>query len=324
MITQTTANVNCQSFTARNECAVNRVVSRLRNGGDMRSALAARIIEAGNEKAAEFMREFGCNILIPGTTFVALGSASEYLGVAEDYIRGVAQRKDIWNTKLPGEVVRTSAENFIRNYTSDRNFIVKPVKYSRTRVYYLRECDENLLFSAHPVDHFFSARAFLATAALMANPRSATSWYRNRVYDFQGKLVRKYAESTCQNADCKEEKEIENMNNSSNVASLRSNGNIELSPDFFAAVIKTAVKEAVSECMREFVPKTECPIAQELHTEPRQHPVRIGNFRKPQRWERISAMYEAGDISVYEAAKMCGMSYETFRRYHEGFMQFRP
>lgn len=324
MITQTTANVNCQSFTARNECAVNRVVSRLRNGGDIRSALAARIIEGGNEKAAEFMKEFGCNILIPGTTFVALGSASEYLGVAEDYLRGVAQRKDIWNTKLPGEVVRTSAENFIRNYTSDRNFIVKPVKYSRTRVYYLRECDENLLFSAYPVDHFFSARAFLATVALMANPRSATSWYRNRVRDFQGELVRKYVEPACQNTACKEEEKIENINNSSGTASLRSNGNIELSPDFFAAVIKTAVKEAVSECMREFVPKTECPIAQELHTEPRKHTVRIGNFRKPQRWERISAMYGAGDISANEAATMCGMSYETFRRYYEGFMQFRP
>lgn len=338
MLTQTERNVNRENLHEKANSSASGLVLELRRlGSDIRRLTAARILEESNERAVDFIRSIGCDILIPETGFTVVNRIAETLGLNDEYVRHVASRNQLTNSKLPNDVYHMNFWPFLTKFACANNFVIEYQKHRRTDVWYLRKCPESYLFATQSTDSFYSARVFLAMVLLMAKP-GTKSGDDTMVRDMQEAILKSayateaktiLAEAWLSEPNINEcgvqngvEERAESKEQSS--ALLHTNGNIELSPDFFSAVIKTAVKEAVSECMREFVPKTECPIAQELHTEPRRHPVGIGKFRKPQKWERISSMYGAGDISASEAAKMCGMSYETFCRYYEGLMQFRP
>lgn len=337
MLTQTVCNVNREILPSAGYGLADIAITELRQMCDVSSLVAARVLEADNDRAVRFLRNSGYDILIPETGFVALNRISEFFGVEERYVKGIAQRYSISIVKSPSDAVCVTAEQFICSFANRNNFIIEEAKYQRTKVWYLRKAPENHLFDAYPIDHYFSARAVLAIILLMKQPKMRTGSKQKicslqdallgSTYAIEAKTIQtKIWEDESSGGRAEEASQIKPDNQDNMSAALRSNGNIELSPDFFAAVIKTAVKEAVSECMQQFVPRQECPAVQSVHSnEPVNRARRppVGKLLKPANWDLVCRAYDAHEISMAEAAKMTRMAYETFRAYYHGCRFFR-
>ncbi len=121
--------------------------------------------------------------------------------------------------------------------------------------------------------------------------------------------------------------EVEPMNESdqhkpSDGIPVTDHGDLLLSPELFTHMIKTAVKEAVSEVLSKVqvvaaVPPVPAPA---VSVAPKRR--FSAKMKKPAEWEAILALWKSGDLSAADAAKMAGMSESSFRNYSSGKKTF--
>lgn len=346
MLPRTTTKVNCenkQKFDNRvvesaqvpqSPVGMSAVIQNLRDCGRGRDMVSAEILEGTNEKAADILRSCNCYALIPGTMFAPLDKFAEFYGVTEQYIKSVLRRRGIIQRNTPGDVIRMSGSAFLaENGLADKfcNHYSGVYQYrndNHTRAY---------SFSCVKSGNFYSARVVLAFATLMFQARNING-------DRVGKSVYKilmnssYADAArFKKAEIRERENLEmeaNMavnNQNENNAILNQEGNLVLTPEFFAALIKTAVREAVSECMKEFVPKSQCIMTEVSEpSEDKKPPVQHIRHRsgwpkklvKPKNWEQIVSDQKAGRITRAAAAKMSNMSVTSYDNYSKGVKQF--
>lgn len=351
MLSHATMKVNCDNEQKFTENTVNNVrvsqsksdaIQLLRKQGRERDVISALILEGTNERAMDILRACNCDAFVPGTMFIPTSRFAEFYGVTESYILGILNRYGITHTKMPNDVKRRSVRNFLQEHGVADRFSCS-YQYHNIWVLCEKEFHKQYSFKQVKTANYYSARVVLAFASMM---------YFARVNREKGNAVSVYntlMKSAYRDAAIEEmkrakqqesEQEVEvvqssdNQQPDSNSAILTQQGNLVLTSEFFATLIKTAVREAVAECAKEFVPRSQCAM-NETQSEPKIEgenavfrPVATGNTRgyrkitKPRNWDRIVKKQKDGLISQVDAAKLTDMSVTSYIKYSTGVRNF--
>lgn len=297
MLAQMFSNVNTkiQEPAIRPEIqpVENKVISQ-RYTGDASSLQIARQVIAGTiDEAVSVLGGVGVKLLIPGTDFASCESIAAYFGVTDRYLRLLAMRTGVIAKKLPNDVEYAEGESFLKRHGIGDGFSQDGVFYkAKDGIHVIREACEA----------YYSARAILLLVCAMehARPFNRTAMNQN-----VGSVFAKAANSVYGERARQEEKMSNNQHPGKDTAILTSEGNLVLTLDFFSAVIKTAVREAISEATPE-------------HTDS------ITDVQKPvldDRLPGIVAAQESRAITGAQAAKLLGVSQPKYFRMKKNMKQ---
>lgn len=297
MLAQMFSNVNTkiQEPAIRPEIqpVENKVISR-RYTGDASSLQIARQVIAGTmDEAVSVLGGVGVKLLIPGTDFASCESIAAYFGVTDRYIRLLAMRTGVIAKKLPNDVEYAEGESFLKRHGIGDCFVKDGVFYkSKEGNSTVREACEA----------YYSARAILILVCAMehARPFNRTAMNQN-----VGSVFTKAANSVYGERAKEENMMNNNQTPGKSTAILTSEGNLVLTLDFFSAVIKTAVREAISEAAPERADSGE-------------------EMQKPvfdDRLPGIVAAQESRAITGAQAAKLLGVSQPKYFRMKKNMKQ---
>ena len=297
MLAQMFANVNTKIQDPAIRHGIQPVENKVgsqRYAGDASSLQIARQVLAGTmDDAVSVLGGVGVNLLIPGTDFASCESISAFFGVTDRYIRLLAMRTGVIAKKLPNDVEYAEGESFLKRHGICDGFSQDGVFYkAKNGAHAIREACEA----------YYSARAILVLVCAMehARPFNRTAMNQN-----VGAVFAKAVNSVYGDRAKQEEKMNNNQYPSKDTAILTSEGNLVLTLDFFSAVIKTAVREAISEAAPERV---------DSGVE-RQKPV------LDDRLPGIVAAQESRAITGAQAAKLLGVSQPKYFRMKKNMKQ---
>lgn len=354
MLSQATTKVNCDNEQKFTENTVNNVrVSQnkpealgatglLRKQGRERDIISALILEGTNERAMDILRACNCDAFVPGTMFVPMSRFAEFYGVTESYIVGILNRYGITHNKMPNDVKRRSVRGFLQEHGVADRFSCS-YQYHSTVVLCEKEFHKQYSFKQVKCANYYSARVVLAFASMMYFAR-VNREKGNAISIYNTLMKSAYRDAAIEEMKRSEqpenEQEVEavqspdNQQPDSNSAILTQQGNLVLTSEFFATLIKTAVREAVAECAKDFVPRSQCVMTEaqgETKVESENsvfRPVAAGSNRgrrkitKPKNWDRVVRKQKDGLISQVEAAKLTDMSVPSYIKYSTGVRAF--
>lgn len=355
-IAQKKSKSNCdaeQKFTNVNgeSCAISQIcmdchsvcnagmhetIANLRGFGRMRDQMAAEVLSGSNEKALDILRTCGCNIFIPGTIFTTVSEFAKFYGVTTQYIFTVLNRLGITAKKTPNDCTRGNFEDFAYHNGVLERFSLS----SRYQEYIL--CDKmshrQMTFQHSKNGNFYSARVVLAFAAMMYYGKSIhPDAVGNKVYETLCKSTYFDAAQTevAKQAEIRQKKNVaavlDDHQNTEEVqqedgATINDDGKVVMTPEFFAGIIKTAIREAVAEFFKSAaVPAAEFPASpapvskSKVKYNSNGRPIKLV---KPDNWDAVLAKYAAGGMTKNDAASEAGMSVSSFDNYRKGRRQF--
>jgi len=354
MLSQAVTKVNCDNEQKFTDDSVNNVrvsqsdtgasfaVKMLMEQGRERDLISAYILEGTNERAMDILRACNCDAFVPGTMFVPMSRFAEFYGVTEGYVKNILGRYGITNRKMTDDVKRRNVPAFLREEGISERFSCS-YQYNNVRILCDKELHKQYSFKHIKAANFYSARVVLAFASMMYYAR-VNREKGNAVSIYNTLMKSSYRDAAVEEMkrreDMADEQEVEavqipnTQQPDSNSAILTQQGNLVLSSEFFAALIKTAVREAVSECAKEFVPRSQCVMA-EVQNAPKAEdekavfrPTAAGSTRgrrkivKPRNWDRVVKKQKDGLISQVEAAKLTDMSVPSYIKYSTGVKNF--
>jgi len=354
MLSQAVTKVNCDNEQKFTEDSVNNVrvsqskpqvsgaIQKLRERGRERDIISALVLEGTNERAMDILRACNCDAFVPGTMFVPMSRFAEFYGVTESYITGILNRYGITHNKMPNDVKRCSVRHFLQEHGVADRFSCS-YQYHSTVVLCEKEFHKQYSFKQIKSANYYSARIVLAFASMMyfarvnrekGNAVSIFNTLMKSAYRDAAIEEMRHREELCAEQEVEVMQSADNQQPDSNSAILTQQGNLVLTSEFFATLIKTAVREAVAECAKEFVPRSQCAM-NEVQTEPKSdnenavfRPVATGNTRgyrkitKPKNWDRVVKKQKDGLISKVDAAKLTDMSVPSYIKYSTGAKSF--
>lgn len=287
MLAQMFANVNTkiQEPAIRQEVQpVENKVCSLRYTGDASNwKIASQVLAGTMDEAISVLGSIGTNILIPNTNFASCESIAEYFGVTTRYLRLLAGRIGLISKVFPHDVEYREGLPFLKKHGIRDNFIHDGVVYkSKDGSCLIRQASEA----------YYSARAILVFACAMDNARrfGRTTMNNNVSSVFTATSNSAYGDRA------RMEEGMSNEMSAKNSATINKEGDLVLSLEFFSAIIKTTVREAVAEAVNKIHGQDQEPMDTKVN-------------------EMISSLIaaqEGGVISVDQAAKILRVGRSTY------------
>ena len=243
--------------------------------------LATTIFNDSIERARDLMDAFGHANFIPHTDYTTIDEIANFYGVETSYIKGLFTKYGIVYNKMEADVQRLASCKLIpvlRDFEDVCITLESPDRYHKSYMIARRSYGscEKISVCAKGTPCFYSARVFLATAALMyfgshipKNSRASEVMEmlkRSGYYTISTQIAKqnslKFAES---NKDVKPAKEAVDVVAQAAPAgadteagviensTVTPNGSIVVSSEFLANLIKVVAKEAAREAAREAV-----------------------------------------------------------------------
>lgn len=295
---------------------VHEAIERLTKFGRLPDLVAAEVMAGSNEKAMDILRTCGCNIFVPGTMYTSLFEMARFYGVTQQYLRTVLSRNRVVSPFAGGDVVKGYFYDFL-----NKNKIQERYSLSRTHSDWIF-CDKK----THRQYHFchstrgnlYSARVVLALAVMMQYGRVICQDSKGgQVYNTLMKSTYadsarvKFEERAKQRRQDKQreraKQEKPKTPDRPAGAVLNENGMVVLTTEFFATVINSSIREGIAEFAK----------AMQLSGLTLEN-MNASSKKKPENWDRISKYYDAGILTLPEAAALAKMSEESFAKLFKG------
>lgn len=307
-----------------------------------RHAVFPSIMQGSNAHALDILRARGIPGVIPGIGPVCIPHdyAAKFYGVSPDYLRNLMGNRSISKHKFPDDIKYITPDflpSIVRECGRDDGKMTEFVYDDRLRDSLAKLYGFNFQSIKVPTAGFvaYSPRMVLAMSLLFA-PGKISSM--SVVSDMLCRIKRSAYRSVpvgeyCEDVNDYPSVELKYVQEEVPAASegipVTPNGNMILSPEIFTHMIKTAVKEAVSEV----VSQLGVPAKQKAEPAP---PVKkakrrggVGcptgvypKLKKPDNWDEVLSKWLSGEITQKQAATMTGMCVNSFQKYAHGAKKF--
>lgn len=280
--------------------------------GQLRAALEDAILSGTNAQAFAILGAVDVIDHIPGSgeNFVPLNGFANFYGVSEEYLKSVLYRRKFIQKHYPLDIRRVYASDL----TKDEGIPILPDDYLKVPGrddllrYRLSDAYGAPCVSLPRNKSFliYSPRIVLATALfLLFTDKSGKN-------NTAKKVALAVKRSDYRVAPQEQESTVSQLIPRDTLPLLE-NGKIELTMDLLDYIIRKTSSVAIGSLLQSInVPEGKQAAAQ---------PVK-NKVEKPEGWDDILAKWKYGKLTTHKAAKMAGMSVNTFRDYATGKKTF--
>ena len=306
-----------------------------------RRAVFPAIMQGSNAHALDILRERGIPGVIPGIGPVCIPHdyAAKFYDVSPDYLRNLMTNRTISKRKFSDDIKYITPDLLPKEVrkcgrsagTMTEFVYADELRDSLAKVYGLGVKSIKVPSTGFTA---YSPRLVLALSMVFAPGRvSSLPVVSDMLRRIKKSTYRSVPVVACShNANDYPSAELKSdtieMPQVSDGIPVLSNGSMVLSPDIFTHMIKTAVKEAVSEV----VSQLGIPVKPTTEPKPPTTQKKRGGFgcstgmypklKKPDNWDDVLSKWLSGEITQKKAASLTGMCVTSFQKYAHGAKKF--
>ncbi len=325
------------------------ILDSYRDMTNVEKLLAVEVFDGGNDRAADILRFCGFEKLLSGINFAFLDDVAAFYGVEASYMKDALGRYGIGAKDLPEDVYTGQIYDFIVRFGEEakHRYTVglgkAPGVQPGTYLLYDKVLSKpvTVIGKYNRRMTYISARVALVLSCFLyygrkipADSMARTVFEKLRQTCYFEAALKKQQKNSQRHLDALEERRkarlgqniedtaSKNEPNKSEGARITRDGDITLSNELFAKIVKIAVKEGVSEVLQNAKLVVEAP--SKPAPQPKAYPAGLRmKLQKPANWEDVCARKARGEITLKEAAKEAGMCISSFSAYEKGKKQFQ-